>query len=412
MALTTAPIKRLPLSTAIVYLSVGMLLGPTFTDQFHFNPLEHSAFLEVVTEVAVLISLFGAGLKLAAPVGHRIWWLPFRLATFSMVFTVILTAVIGVNLLGLPLGAAVLLGAILAPTDPVLATDVQLKGPGDDDRLRFSLTGEAGLNDGTAFPMVMLGLGLLGLHELGDNYTRWLLVDVIWATTCGLGVGGALGAGTAWVIYKLAERGWESDFVDDFLGLGLIATSYGLSLLLLGYGFLAVFAAAFMLHRVEVRLSRPSRSVGEPGEVLREDGRTQGHMAQVSLLLVEQLERIGEVALLILIGGMLFADSWKLTYIATALLLIIVVRPVSVFLGLVGSTGQLITKGMVGWFGVRGIGSFYYLMYSIQHGLDEETAITLVSVVLIVVTMSIFLHGITVTPMMNFYSKRKQTLNE
>lgn len=411
MALTTAPIKRLPLSTAIVYLSIGMLLGPTFTDQFHFNPLEHSALLEVVTEVAVLISLFGAGLKLAAPVGHRVWWQPFRLATFSMVLTVVLTAVLGVTLLDLPLGAAVLLGAILAPTDPVLATDVQLKGPGDDDRLRFSLTGEAGLNDGTAFPMVMLGLGLLGLHDLGDNYTRWLLVDVIWATTCGLGVGGALGAGTAWVIYKLAEHGWESEFVDDFLGLGLIATSYGLSLLLLGYGFLAVFAAAFMLHRVEVRLGLPTPDAGEAVEAGHDRSR-QGHMAQVSLLLVEQLERIGEVALLVLVGGMLFADSWKLSYIATALLLIIVVRPVAVFFGLLGSPGQAVTKGMVAWFGVRGIGSFYYLMYAIQHGLDDALAIKLVSVVLIVVTLSIFLHGVTVTPLMNVYSKRKQSVND
>ncbi len=407
MALTSAPIKRLPLSTAIVYLSIGMLLGPTFADQFHFNPLEHSAFLEVVTEVAVLISLFGAGLKLAAPVGHRIWWLPFRLATFSMVFTVALTAVIGVALLDLPLGAAVLLGAILAPTDPVLATDVQLKGPGDDDRLRFTLTGEAGLNDGTAFPMVMLGLGLLGLHELGDNYSRWLLVDVIWATTCGLGVGGALGAATAWVIYKLAERGMESELVDDFLGLGLIATSYGLSLLLLGYGFLAVFAAAFMLHRVEVRLSTPALPVGNPsGETADSSGRP-GHMSKSSLLLVEQLERLGEVALLLMVGGMLFADSWQLTYVMTALLLIFVVRPVSVFAGLLGSSGKLITKSMVGWFGVRGIGSFYYLMYAIQHGLAEPLATQLVSVVLVVVTMSIFLHGISVTPMMNIYAKRK-----
>ena len=410
MALTAARIKRLPLSTAIVYLCVGAVLGPSFASQFHFNPLEHSALLEVITELAVIISLFAAGLKLAAPVGARIWWMPFRLATVSMVTTVGLTALVGVTLLDLPLGAAVLLGAILAPTDPVLATDVQVRGPGDDDRLRFALTGEAGLNDGTAFPMVMLGLGLLGLHDVGEHFTRWWLIDVLWACFCGLGVGGALGAGTAWVTRRLAARGIYSEFTEDFLGLGLIALSYGLSLILLGYGFLAVFAAGFMLHRAEMRYGMFSEN---PGELVREsrlNGSGSGdgsHMSKVTLGFIEQLERLGEVALLILLGGMLFADSWQAAYIAAAVVLIFVIRPVSVFLGLIGSEGRFATKATVGWFGVRGIGSLYYLMYAIQHGLETSLAVKLVSVVLIAVTLSIVLHGITVTPLMKLYSKRK-----
>jgi NhaP-type Na+/H+ or K+/H+ antiporter len=254
MAITAARLERMPLSTAFVYLAIGMVLGPTVANQFHFNPLEHSGVLEVFTEIAVLISLFGAGLKLAAPVGHRIWWTPFRLATVSMVVTVGLVTLAGMWLLDLPLGAAVLLGAILAPTDPVLATEIQVRGTHDDDRVRFALTGEAGLNDGTAFPMVMLGLGLLGLHELGEHFAHWWLLDVAWATACGLGVGGALGAATAWLMHRLALRGMHTAFTENFAGLGLIALSYGLSLLLYGYGFLAVFAAAFMLHRTEARL--------------------------------------------------------------------------------------------------------------------------------------------------------------
>lgn len=399
MAVTAAGIKRLPLSTAIVYLGVGVLLGPSFANQFHFNPLEHSALLEVITELAVIISLFAAGLKLAAPMGARIWWVPFRLATVSMVATVGLTAVAGVTLLDLPLGAAVLLGAILAPTDPVLATDVQTRSPADDDRLRFALTGEAGLNDGTAFPMVMLGLGLLGLHDVGEHFSRWWLVDVLWASVCGLGVGGALGAGTAWVARRLAARGIYSDFTEDFLGLGLISLSYGLSILLLGYGFLAVFAAGFMFHRAEMRYGTFPDDRKEPV-----DG---GYTANVTLGFVEQLERFGEVVLLILLGGMLFADSWQGGYIAMAVTLIFVIRPLGVFLGLIGSERTLATKATIGWFGVRGIGSLYYLMYAIQHGLETPLAVTLVSVVLITVTLSIVLHGITVTPLMRLYSRRK-----
>lgn len=410
MALSAARIKRLPLSTAIVYLCVGVVLGPSFANQFHFNPIERSALLEVLTELAVIISLFAAGLKLAAPMGARIWWMPFRLATVSMVATVGLTALVGVTLLDLPLGAAVLLGAILAPTDPVLATDVQTRGTGDDDRLRFALTGEAGLNDGTAFPMVMLGLGLLGLHDVGDHFMRWWLVDVLWACFCGLAVGGALGVGTAWVTRRLTARGIYSEFTEDFLGLGLIALSYGLSLLLLGYGFLAVFAAGFMFHRSEMRFGTFSGNREEPGGEGRVDADSSeagGHMANVTLGFVEQLERLGEVVLLILLGGMLFADSWQGGYIVAAVILIFVIRPISAFLGLVGSEGTLATKATIGWFGVRGIGSLYYLMYAIQHGLEAPLAVTLVSVVLITVTLSILLHGITVTPLMKLYSRRK-----
>jgi NhaP-type Na+/H+ or K+/H+ antiporter len=326
-----------------------------------------------------------------------------------MLATVGLTALVAVQLLHLPIGAAVLLGAILAPTDPVLATDVQIKGPGDDSRLRFALTGEAGLNDGTAFPMVMLGLGLLGLHDLGDHFARWWLIDVLWACACGVTVGAVLGVGTAWAIGRLAALGLDSEFTEDFLGLGLIALSYGLSLLLLGYGFLAVFSAGFMLHRTEVRLRTLSK--GSNASV-RSDPRSDRkpdtpHMSKVSLLFVEQLERLAEVALLLLVGGMLFADSWQPAYIATAVLLVFVVRPVSVFFGLVGNSARFATKATIGWFGVRGIGSFYYLMYAIQHGLEPSLAVTLVSVVLVVVTLSIFLHGITATPLMRLYSKRK-----
>lgn len=410
MALTAARIKSLPLSTAIVYLCVGAALGPSFANQFHFNPLEHSALLEVLTELAVIISLFAAGLKLAAPVGAHIWWVPFRLATMSMVVTVGLTAVVGVTMLDLPLGAAVLLGAVLAPTDPVLATDVQIRGPHDDDRLRFALTGEAGLNDGTAFPMVMLGLGMLGLHDVGDYFLHWWLIDVLWACFCGLAVGAGLGAGTGWVISRLAARGIYSEFTEDFLGLGLIAFSYGLSILLLGYGFLAVFAAGFMLRRAEMRFgmfTKDNEGLVRKSRVVAGSSEDGSHMSKVTLGFVEQLERMGEVALLILLGGMLFADSWQGAYVGAAIVLIFVVRPLSVFLGLVGSEGSFATKATIGWFGVRGIGSLYYLMYAIQHGLETSIAVTLVSVVLIAVTASIVLHGISVTPLMKLYSKRK-----
>ena len=161
MGLMAPLLRRMPLTTAIVYLVVGIVLGPTVLHLFHFNPLKESAVLEVLTEVAVLLALFAAGMKMPAPVTWPRWRTPILLAFLSMAITVGLVAAFGYYVLDLPLGAAVLLGGIVAPTDPVLATDVQMRHSGDRDRLRFVLTCEAGMNDGTAFPFIMLGLGLL-----------------------------------------------------------------------------------------------------------------------------------------------------------------------------------------------------------------------------------------------------------
>jgi len=172
MALSVASLRRLPVSTAMLYLAAGFGLGPAGWSLMSPDPLTHSAILERVAEGAVLISLFAVGLRLGLPLSDKGWHLPARLAVVSMTITVALIAGIAMLGLGFSLGAAVLLGAILAPTDPVLASDVQVVEAGDRDRLRFSLTGEGGLNDGAAFPFVMLGLGLLGLHDLGTGGWR------------------------------------------------------------------------------------------------------------------------------------------------------------------------------------------------------------------------------------------------
>lgn len=407
MAASAARLKRLPLSTAMVYLAVGVVLGPTATGAFHINPLEHSKLLEVITEIAVVVSVFGAGLKLAAPVGDRIWWIPFRLATVSMVVTVLLIAAAGVLLLGLPVGAAVLLGAVLAPTDPVLASDVQVRHPKDDHPVRFALTGEAGLNDGTAFPFVMLGLGLMGLHPLGEGFSRWLMIDVLWACAGGLMIGGALGAATAWIVNHLRKLGIHSEYMEDFLGLGLIALSYGAALLLHTYGFLAVFAAGFLLHRVERYLDRQQETGGSPDGPSRDVGDADvdsedPFMATVSLAFVEQLERLFTVALIIAMGGMLFVNSWQLGYVLLAILLLTVIRPLGIGIGLVLSAYPAKSQAIIGWFGVKGIGSLYYLFYALQHGIDDETAVTITSAVLVVIAISIVAHGVTVTPLMRF----------
>jgi len=353
----TAPLlQRLPVTPAIVYLAVGLLVGPTVLNLFHFNPLQESALLEVLTEVVVLISLFSAGVKMPVPFSFVRWRTPILLASVSMAISVGLVAAFAFFLLGLPLGAGVLLGAILAPTDPVLATDVQTRHPADRDQLRFTLTCEAGMNDGSAFPFVMLGMGLLGLHELGEFGLRWMLVDVLWATTAALAIGVMSGAALAYLARKLRGHPPRHKLMDDFLGLGLIGVAYGLSVWVDAWGFLAVFFAAVALRQTELKLaSADQASIDQDSADLETPAPPQAHsigpemeqaipedvpaptVSEGSLVFKEHLERLSELMLVLLIGGTLFLDSWSWRAVGLALFLFMVARPLSVLAGLVGT---------------------------------------------------------------------------
>ena len=410
MGLTSSLLKRSPVTSAIIYLAVGLLFGPTVLGLFHFNPLKQSALLEVLTEVAMLISLFSAGVKMPVPFSYSRWRAPILLATLSMGITVGLVAAFAHFVLGLPLGAGVLLGAILAPTDPVLATDVQSRHPGDRDQLRFTLTCEAGLNDGSAFPFVVLGMGLLGLHELGDMGLRWVLVDVLWATLAGVAIGVAAGAALAHGVGILRRAPHKHELMDDFLGLGLIGVVYGLSVLVGAWGFLAVFFAAVALRQTEMKRANAAPQPSDPpapaGMAPDAADAAVPMVSAGSLVFKEHLERLSEVILVLLVGGSLFLSSWSWDAVALALFLFVVARPLSVFVGLWGLRTPLRIQGMTAWFGVRGIGSLYYLMYAIQHGLAQPVALQLVQMTLIVVALSILLHGFSVKPAMGQFWHR------
>ena len=415
--LTSSMLKRLPVTPAIIYLAVGLLVGPTVLNLFHFNPLKESALLEVLTEVAVLISLFSAGVKMPVPFSFVRWRTPILLASVSMAVSVGMVAAFAYYLLGLPLGAGVLLGAILAPTDPVLATDVQIRHPGDRDQLRFTLTCEAGMNDGSAFPFVMLGMGLLGLHELGEFGLHWALVDVLWATVAGIAIGVVSGAALAHLGRKLRGNPPAHKLMDDFLGLGLIGVVYGLSVLVDAWGFLAVFFAAVALRQTELKLAgadpdnpdRPQADRIEPEAANAiPDNEPAPTVSGGSLVFKEHLERLSELMLVLLIGGTLFLDSWSWRAVGLALFLFMVARPVSVLVGLLGTRTSWPIRGMVGWFGVRGIGSLYYLMYAIQHGLPEDLALDLIQLTLIAVSLSILVHGTSVKPLMSRFLRYRR----
>lgn len=412
MALLGSLVKRLPLSMAMLYLLIGAGLGPLGLGILRVDAVADSALLEPVLEIGVLISLFSAGLKLRAPMSDEPWKLPVRLAVVAMIASIALLALAAWALLGLPAGVAILLAAILAPTDPVLASDVQVEHPGDQHEVRFGLTGEAGLNDGIAFPFVMLGLGLMGLHALGPHGARWLALDVGWGIVAGIAAGWLPGTALGRLVLYLRRTMKEAVGLDEFLGLGLLALSYGLALLAHGYGFLAVFTAGVALRRVERKLSggrSPQELVvsAEPGaarESATDPKDAPAYMAWAVLSFNERLERVVEVGLVLVIGGMLPASALSLQAAALALLLFVVVRPASVMISLAGAGVPATHARLMAWFGIRGIGSVYYLVFAARHGLPAAQAAGLADLVLGVVAASVIVHGVSATPLMRLYS--------
>lgn len=413
MAVGATTLRRWPVTTAMLYLGVGALLGPAGLQLMRIDPIESSALIERLAEVALLISLFTAGLKLRLPLRDRRWKLPLKLATTSMLITIGLISLAAHYGLGLPLGAAILLGAILAPTDPVLASDVQVEHATDRDRLRFALTGEAGLNDGTAFPFVLLGLGLLGQHELGQYGLRWLAVDVVWATSAGLAAGWITGMLVGRLVLYLRQEHHEAVGLDDLLALGLIALSYGLALLVAGYGFLAVFAAGIALRRIEGRSSgeEPPPDVvfaalsSEDKAIATAPETAPAYMAEAALGFTEQLERIGEVTIVLLIGGMLTRGTFAVEDLWLAPVLFLIIRPLAVLIGAPMRGAPGIQRKLIAWFGIRGIGSVYYLMYAVQNGLPEHLAGRMIAITLTIVAASAIVHGFSASPLMRRYAR-------
>lgn len=413
--LAATSIARLPVTSAIVYLMAGVILGPVVLGIFSFDAIDQSHVMETLTEIAVLISLFSAGVKMPVPITLKRWSPSIRLAWVSMSITVGLVAAFSYYVLGLPLGAGVLLGAILAPTDPVLATDVQVRHAGDYDELRFTLTSEAGMNDGSAFPFVMLGLGLLGAGEFVG--WKWAVVDVVWATLGAVAIGWIGGALLGKLGWALRNKDPKHDVLDDLVGLGLIAVVYGVCVLLKAWGFLAVFFAGVALRQTELLLVGahknrqgllvPDDPKADPANDDVPDTPQPLTVSAESLVFKEHLERLSELTLVLLIGGMLTVQNWNWRTWGTALFLFLVARPVSVLLGLIGCDTTLRVRLIIGWFGVRGIGSIYYLMYAINHGLPAALSRDLIQITAIVVALSIVVHGTSVKPLMDKYWRKK-----
>jgi NhaP-type Na+/H+ or K+/H+ antiporter len=415
MALLGSVVDRLPLSSALIYLLIGVALGPGVSGWLDIDPRRDAALLETLFLIAVLISLFTVGLKLRTPESlftRRLWGLPLRLAGPAMIVTIALVAVVGHLLLALSWPVALLLGAMLAPTDPVLASDVQVQHEDDRDDVRFGLSAEGGLNDATAAPFVLLALGLLGLHDLGHDGWHWIGVDVVWGCIAGFGIGWGCGLIVGAVVTTIRTRFKEAYGLEEFLGLGLIALSYGLADLVHGLGFLAVLAAGLAMRRIETHALRGHSAavketpLAESREKSELPPEAPTHLLGDVLDFNQRFESIGEVAAVLILGALLSAGYYDVQGLLLAAALFIVIRPVSVWLSTIGRGLSRRRLRLLGWFGIRGVGTLYYMAFAIDSGLPKDVTDHLLPLVLTVVASSIVVHGISATPLMRSHERR------
>lgn len=417
MAIAATLIRRLPLSTAMLYLPIGWALGPHGLNAMPIN-IVHNAFpVEQITKAIILISLFPAGLKMRVPITSRLWFLSLRLAFLAMVITVGLIALTGIFLFGLPVGAAILIGGMLAPTDPVLAADVQVENPYQLGALRFGLTSEAGLNDGSAFPFVLLGLMLLASPNGSTDLWRWLGIDFGWGSFAGLVVGFSVAALVGKYVLHLRTVHRAAVGLGFFLAPGLIALSYALGELVHGYGFLSVFACAVTLRWLEMKSATPGKVPELPLVSVSKKSRFEAavdpstaplFLVELLLQFTDQLEQIGELIIVVIVGALLTPATFAVKNIVDLLLLFLIIRPLAIIVGLAHTPLGAAEKLLIGWFGIRGIGSLYYVAYAIQHGLPQSRVDAVANTVLAAIAISVAMHGITVTPLMNWYSRRTE----
>ncbi len=386
-------LRNKAISTPMAFVAVGLLIGLVpLPDGVSVLPQSNPALTERMTELCVIVALMGVGLAIDRPLRWRTWTTAWRLVLVAMPLCIGGVALLGWGLAGLAPASALLLGAALAPTDPVLASDVQVDGPDvdvgegaptqdEDDEVRFALTSEAGLNDGAAFPFVYAAILLAGAGSVGD----WALTWVAWDLVGKVVVGVLVGAASGWALARLAFRSHRrslrlAEAGDPILAIAATLGVYGLTEVLGGYGFLAVFICGVALRSLE-----------------------RDHSFHASLHeFIGQLEHMLTWALLLLLGAAVsqgLLRSLTLGGAAVGLLLVLVVRPAMAWISLQGTVLGPRERLVTAFFGVRGIGSIYYVAYGTGAATFAGTD-RIWSTAAFTVLLSVVVHGVLATPVM------------
>ena len=367
------------------------------------DPVRYGTVVEHLSELVVVVALTNAGLRLDRPFSWRGWSTTWRLLAITMPLTVAGVALLGWWVAGLAPAAALLLGAALSPTDPVLAAEVQVGGPGhgseeaeheeiggdpqEEDEARFGLTSEAGLNDALAFPYTNAAILLAAQGFSGGSWiAEWLALDVVYKLGVGVVAGVVLGRVLAAAVLNLPATTKTGKAMTGSAALAVTLAAYGVTEFLGGYGFLATFVAAYVLrHR---------------------DAEHEYHEQLV--IFVEQFERVLVAIVLLLLGGAVARGFIELSWpvFAVALLLVLVIRPLTGALGMLGSRVPLADGAVIAIFGIRGVGSFFYVAYAL-HRADFEGAERVWAIVLLASVVSIVVHGLAATPALRWADRRR-----
>lgn len=376
--------EKTGVSYSIFYVAVGYVIY-CVAPEYLPNPIpkENTEWTMHLTELIVIISLMGTGIKIDRKFSVKRWASPIKLVSITMLLCIIAASTLGYYFLGLGLASAVLLGAVLAPTDPVLASDVQVGPPNDGmkSETKFSLTAEAGLNDGVAFPFtwlaITLGLILSGQHE---NLYEWFAVDVIYRIVAGVIIGFLCGKGLGFLLFKIAKKIDALKTKDGLVAVAATLFVYGITEMIHGYGFIAVFICAITLRHFE----------------------KENHYHNTLHSFTDQIERVLLCLLLLLFGGALAQGilnplNWEM--VLFVFLFLFVIRPLFGFVGLYSAKMKIKEKLAIGFFGIRGMGSIYYLAFAFNE-FNFEYQNELWAVVSLTILVSILIHGITATAVM------------
>ena len=397
-ALLPRLLMRAPVSMPMMFLAVGFLLFSFAEGLPDPDPITYSEITIHLTEICVIISLMGAGLALDRKVGRKRWATTWRLLGIAMPLCIVVFTLLGVWMLGLGLAAAILVAAALAPTDPVLASEVQVGEPSEteeeleaEDEVRFALTSEAGLNDGLAVPIVYLAVAMSLVGTAPSDWSlEFFTLDVLWR----IGIGFLFGMGMGKLLSRIffqsrIESARMANHSEGFVALAATFLTYGLTEMIEGYGFIAVFVCAV---------------------TIRSSEQTHGFHGVLHSY-IEQLERLLTVVVLVLLGGAVargLLAGLTIGEILVALVFLLLVRPVAGWISLSrGSTGPW-ERSVISFFGVRGIGSIYYLSYALSKGEFATEDEALWRIVGLVIVMSILLHGVTAAPVINALDRARK----
>ncbi|MCD9015452.1 cation:proton antiporter [Parachryseolinea silvisoli] len=375
MAWMPAITQKLKISYAVLYVVLGFVLYTFVRSLPEPNPTKQVNITLRLTELVVLVSLMGTGLKIDERFSFKDWSIPLRLVSITMLLSILITALLGYFWLGFSIPSAILLGAALAPTDPVLASDVQVGPPLEKARsnVRFALTAEGGLNDSMAFPFTWLAIALTASTFDAYTLTHWVVMDIVVKLGVGLVSGFLIGKALAYLLFHLPKKTSLTTPADGFVALSATLLVYGVTELLHGYGFLAVFVCAVTLRNFEMH-----------------------HQYHKKLhAFSDQIERILVAIVLILFGGsiaygILSILSWPLALFG--LVSILIVRPLCAYFSVMRTKLPGTEKAMISFFGIKGVGSLFYLSFALNEATFENAA-ELWCVVSFIVLCSILIHG-------------------